>query len=538
MAAAIALAVSASLPALTCAAGGGAGGSSLGGLVAMASAPAVFAAAGGGSLGGISDAEDAAQGQAGQAAANNGAGRGAQAGSANGLAYAGGSEPARITLPAGDVQIGVPAGVGAFSIELSVSERLPFAGLEFGIEAGGAQAVRFESFSVNSAFGSAFMTPQAERGGVRYFGFTDSANNYAGSVFAGTLRFSYAGDSDEVLAITHMKVLRVSGSGGVQGELMPSPAALITVSRLAAGGDGDGDGENGNGANGGDSENDGSGGSGGGNDGDGESGSDSGDGDGNSGDGDGDGNSGGDGDSGDGSGNESNAGGGAGEPGAYGAGLGGAAARIAGNAPQTAIGDASVPLAGAGVPYGPSKYFSDVTDAYAWASMQIDGLYEIGVVNGIGGGLFNPAGIITRGDYTLMLVRAFGIESEFGGNFPDVAEGSYYYGAIGAARARGIARGYGDGTFRPDSGMTREEMMALTYRAAEAVGRPFSGGGGGGGLERFADREAVSEYALEAVTALVVAGIVIGDAGSINPQGVATRAETAVIMHRALTPGG
>ncbi len=87
--------------------------------------------------------------------------------------------------------------------------------------------------------------------------------------------------------------------------------------------------------------------------------------------------------------------------------------------------------------------FTDVGTGYSWASAAVARLYNKGVVQGTGSALFNPAGTITRGDFMLMVYRAFDLRSGISGNFSDVPEGSYYYNAIAVAKELGIATGSG-----------------------------------------------------------------------------------------------
>jgi hypothetical protein len=59
--------------------------------------------------------------------------------------------------------------------------------------------------------------------------------------------------------------------------------------------------------------------------------------------------------------------------------------------------------------------------------------------------------------------------------------------------------------------------------------------GDGNALAAFADREAVSAWAVPAVEASVSAGLVNGrSADRLEPQGYVTRAEAAVMIHRFL----
>lgn len=179
-----------------------------------------------------------------------------------------------------------------------------------------------------------------------------------------------------------------------------------------------------------------------------------------------------------------------------------------------------------------SKYFKDVTSSYSWASSQIDYLYEKGVVAGTGASQYSPASSLKRGDFILMLYRALGFTASSSDNFTDVVKGSYYYDAIAAAKALGIAKGT-DNNFNPEEYVTRQDAIVLVYRALEAVNKSVASGTSSD-LSAFADKGNVSDYAITAVSSLVKAGIVTGSGSGINPLNNITRAEMAVILYRVI----
>lgn len=179
--------------------------------------------------------------------------------------------------------------------------------------------------------------------------------------------------------------------------------------------------------------------------------------------------------------------------------------------------------------------FKDVDFKYAWAAAAISFLHERGIVKGLDEHTFGPERNAKRGDVVLMLTRALKLSAEPAGNFGDVAEGSYYYDAIAVAKALGIAAGDGDG-FRPGEAITRQDLMVLIDRALAAAGYPLAAADLSV-LDDFADREEVAGYASDSVAKLVAAGLVKGNGIGLNPQGYATRAEIAVLIHRILAPG-
>ena len=180
-----------------------------------------------------------------------------------------------------------------------------------------------------------------------------------------------------------------------------------------------------------------------------------------------------------------------------------------------------------------SCHFPDVGNRHRWAVQAVDYLYEAGIVTGDGEGCYNPNASISRGDFILMLCRAFDLSADDTGSFSDVEEDSYYAGAIATAKALKIARGAG-GRFNPNASLSRQDAMVLMIRAMEAAGLTLQTGEENG-LNRYCDRSRISNYASESVAALVNAGVIQGSGGRLNPKASVSRAEMAVILYRVLS---
>ncbi|MCL2165356.1 MAG: InlB B-repeat-containing protein [Oscillospiraceae bacterium] len=206
------------------------------------------------------------------------------------------------------------------------------------------------------------------------------------------------------------------------------------------------------------------------------------------------------------------------------------------NITVTALWEDEMNLGDDELPFGAAKthYFDDVTETlFSWALEAVDALAEAGVVKGTAYRIYSPAESIKRGDFILMLYRAYELNEPFTENFPDVPADTYYYDAIGSTKALGIARGYGDGQFLPEAPISREEMMALIDRTMDTIGKPLPRGTESD-LAVFADQDTITDYARDSVAALVKTGIIIGDGVGINPLGHTTRAEMAVALYRLM----
>ena len=179
--------------------------------------------------------------------------------------------------------------------------------------------------------------------------------------------------------------------------------------------------------------------------------------------------------------------------------------------------------------------FYDVDGGWEWARPSVEFLRYAGVTNGYSDGSFRPSRSISRGEFTLMVCRAFGFETDARvSSFPDVPADSPYAGAVATARSMGIVEGSG-GRFRPDSAITRQSAMTIIYRAMKAAGVRVPATGTSV-LNAYSDQARIASHARDSVAALVNLGVVRGsDDMRLNPTRSITRAEMAVILHRVLT---
>ncbi len=171
---------------------------------------------------------------------------------------------------------------------------------------------------------------------------------------------------------------------------------------------------------------------------------------------------------------------------------------------------------------------------YDWAEKAVGVMYELGVLEDIADTSYYPGEKITRGDFVTMLVRVCKLKNKTAGEpFLDVASDSYQYDEIMTAKALGIAKGYGDGNFRPDDYVTREEICAFVYRTMLKMNKVNPEIEPDEYLEKFSDKGEITPYAVEGVAGLIRAKILVGDdQGLIRPADNMTRAEAAVLLNR------
>ncbi|MDR2357587.1 MAG: S-layer homology domain-containing protein [Oscillospiraceae bacterium] len=189
--------------------------------------------------------------------------------------------------------------------------------------------------------------------------------------------------------------------------------------------------------------------------------------------------------------------------------------------------DVTVEIGDAGIPelddVAPDDWYYDAV-RYALAADLIEP----------SGAQFGAGQPMKRADLAVALYRLSGAEtgeqtvSGAAAGFSDVSGGAGADAVAWAAQA-GIIKGFGDGTFRPDANITREQLAAMLYRCAMITG------GGRAAVDssrygEYSDADDVADWAEDAMRWAVGAGVINGADGKLVPRGAATRAQTAGMM--------
>ena len=174
--------------------------------------------------------------------------------------------------------------------------------------------------------------------------------------------------------------------------------------------------------------------------------------------------------------------------------------------------------------------FTDVSEK-DWFYGDVMFVYENGLMLGTSKTLFSPHGTVMRGMMATILWRMEGSPVPKGKNsFTDVEAGKWYADAITWTAENGIFAGYGKDKFGPDDPITREQLAAIFYRYADYKGYDLAVKGN---LDKFKDADKITDYAKTAMQWAVGSGLMKGKSGNLlDPQGTATRAEIAAMLHR------
>ena len=112
------------------------------------------------------------------------------------------------------------------------------------------------------------------------------------------------------------------------------------------------------------------------------------------------------------------------------------------------------------------QYFADVNQDHSLAPY-ISEAAELGIASGYSNSTFLPDTPVTRGEYAKMIVNSAElIENHFCSQFKDVPDDHSLGEYIETLRCYGIVSGYEDGTFKPDEPITRSEAVKISVNTA------------------------------------------------------------------------
>lgn len=181
-------------------------------------------------------------------------------------------------------------------------------------------------------------------------------------------------------------------------------------------------------------------------------------------------------------------------------------------------------------------YSFDDVDSSAWYADAVSYVAENGIMNGAGNGTFAPDTVMSRAMLVQVLYNLEGKPEAADCTFTDVAADAWYADAVAWAADAGIVTGVSDTTFAPDQMMTREQIATILYRYAAYKDYDVTASND---LSSYTDAGQIGSYAVEAMQWANGAGLITGStATTLNPLGSATRAEVATILMRFLESVG
>jgi hypothetical protein len=172
--------------------------------------------------------------------------------------------------------------------------------------------------------------------------------------------------------------------------------------------------------------------------------------------------------------------------------------------------------------------FNDVAES-DWSYGPVQYLAARNIVSGYPDGTFRPNELVTRAQFSKMMVTAMGwdVITPPSGHFSDVPADYWAYSYIETAAAHGAISGYSDGTFQPSAAVTRAQIAKMiTVVSGWAMDMPDN--------PTYVDvsqRDWYFPYAEMMHAADIIQGY---SDGTFRPNAPATRAQVAKILSLSL----
>lgn len=184
----------------------------------------------------------------------------------------------------------------------------------------------------------------------------------------------------------------------------------------------------------------------------------------------------------------------------------------------------AVPVVVPTVPVISNPSFSDLSNH--WAAEKVAALVAKKAIAGYPDGSFRPDAPITRAEFIAVLVKAQGMKGYQDMSFPDL-EGHWAKEVIRIGYASGAVSGYGDGMFRPDDPITREQMAVMVDRTLRYASElaPLT----------VTDQDEISSWALGPIRRILSFKVMNGyPDNTFRPGALATRAEAVAVILKTI----
>ncbi|MEW9672576.1 S-layer homology domain-containing protein [Ammoniphilus sp. 3BR4] len=175
--------------------------------------------------------------------------------------------------------------------------------------------------------------------------------------------------------------------------------------------------------------------------------------------------------------------------------------------------------------------FSDIQQH--WAKENIRTMAAKMVVKGMPNGEFAPNKVITRAEFTTLLVKALNLQSSGNASLPfkDVKSNDWFAHDLAIAYQAGVIQGLSANTFAPSKALSRQEMAVILAKALELQAGSSELG--------FDDKNRIASWAQDAVSSVVQKGYMKGLSDKeFAPLKQATRAEATTILYQVLKEKG
>ena len=167
-----------------------------------------------------------------------------------------------------------------------------------------------------------------------------------------------------------------------------------------------------------------------------------------------------------------------------------------------------------------------------WMVNTLKDFNKKGYLKGDESGRVFPDKNMSRAEYAAVINRImqFSEESSKISDFTDVSSNAWYRSDMAKALQAGYMKGTGANTMSPEVAITREQAFVMLYRLTYPKGKE---GQKVADISKFSDAANISDYAREAISVLVAAGVISGEFNRLNPKKDISRAQAVLILSKS-----
>lgn len=163
-----------------------------------------------------------------------------------------------------------------------------------------------------------------------------------------------------------------------------------------------------------------------------------------------------------------------------------------------------------------------------WAKVQIEDWVKKGLINGYGDGSFQPDSKISRAEFMTLINRGFGYTEKTNIDYKDVKPGTWIADSVSIGKAAGYISGYSDGTIKPNEFISRQEAASIIAKVTGITPNTDA-------AAKLPDAANIPAWSKGSIGAVLDAGIMGGyPDGSFKAKSYITRAEAVVAITNAL----
>ncbi len=164
-----------------------------------------------------------------------------------------------------------------------------------------------------------------------------------------------------------------------------------------------------------------------------------------------------------------------------------------------------------------------------WAKEQITQWVNSGLAKGYPDGTFKPDATITRAEFITLVNKSFDINEKGQNNFIDVQATDWFAGEV--AKASSYLSGYQDGSFKPNNQISRQE-------AAVIIANILNLSPSNNDAEGFLDAGSIPQWSKGSIGAVAAKGLMRGYPDqTFGPEKAISRAEAVSSLDRAMKGG-